>query len=239
MTIINTNARSLTPKIDSLIECFSELDVDIGIVTETWLKSGVELDLDLRDLEDGTGIAGFCLNRDPNPRTGVAHGGVAVFYKKSLGNMKVVDINNPEKFEILTVAGSIRGSARKIGIIAVYLPPNYSTGRANRAIEHVENIIIELRRKYTDPYLVLAGDFNQWPVEQALAEFGDMREVEVGPTRGTRSIDRVFCNMFRMILSSGTVPALETEADSPELAAVSDHRIAHFTAKLPVRQRQE
>ena len=34
--IINTNARSLCPKIDSLIDCFEELDVTLGVVTKTW-----------------------------------------------------------------------------------------------------------------------------------------------------------------------------------------------------------
>ena len=34
LTIINTNARSLCPKIESLIDLYEELEVDIGIVTE-------------------------------------------------------------------------------------------------------------------------------------------------------------------------------------------------------------
>ena len=39
-TIVNTNARSLCPKIHSLIDCFNELEADIAIITETWLTSG-------------------------------------------------------------------------------------------------------------------------------------------------------------------------------------------------------
>ena len=31
-------------KIDSLIDCFEELDVTLGVVTETWLASGESLD---------------------------------------------------------------------------------------------------------------------------------------------------------------------------------------------------
>ena len=37
VNIINTNARSLCPKIDSLVDCFEELNGTVGIVTETWL----------------------------------------------------------------------------------------------------------------------------------------------------------------------------------------------------------
>ena len=35
LTIINTNARSLCPKLDSLVNCFTELTADVGIITET------------------------------------------------------------------------------------------------------------------------------------------------------------------------------------------------------------
>ena len=33
LILINTNTRSLCPKMNSLIECFAELNVDIGVVT--------------------------------------------------------------------------------------------------------------------------------------------------------------------------------------------------------------
>ena len=82
LTLINTNARSLCPKLNSLIDCYEELEVDFGIITETWFKDGTDLDRDLSDLELGAGIASVVLNREPNASTGVAHGGVAVLYKK-------------------------------------------------------------------------------------------------------------------------------------------------------------
>ena len=85
ITIINTNACSLSPKIDSLLDCFSELEADIAVVTETWLQDGDSLDHDLADLEDGAGIASLTRNRDPHPVTGVSHGGVAILYKKRIG----------------------------------------------------------------------------------------------------------------------------------------------------------
>ena len=65
INIINTNARSLCPKIDSLIDCFEEMDVTLGIVTETWLADGESLDRDIQDLAKGAGLDMICLNRDP------------------------------------------------------------------------------------------------------------------------------------------------------------------------------
>ena len=36
-TLINCNARSLCPKLDSLVDCMGETEATIGVVTETWL----------------------------------------------------------------------------------------------------------------------------------------------------------------------------------------------------------
>ena len=235
LTVINTNARSLCPKIDSLIACFEELDADIAVVTETWFKDGRKLDDDLSDLELGAGLACVTLNRDPNPATGVAHGGVAVLSRKAVGSFKKIDsgIDNPECFEVLPVIGNLRGTVRKIVILAVYMPPNYNVPKANRCHDYIENVLISIRNKYRDPHIIVAGDFNQWPIQQALAEFVDLREVLVGPTRGDRSIDRIFSNMGRSVTHSGTVPPLETEAT---VAAQSDHKVAYMTATLPRRE---
>ena len=52
--MLNTNARSLSPKINSLIDSFTNLELDIAVVTESWLADGEGLDGDLVDLEHGT-----------------------------------------------------------------------------------------------------------------------------------------------------------------------------------------
>lgn len=74
INIINTNARSLCPKISSLIDCFEELNVMLGVVTEMWLTDGATLDEDLIDLERGSGLGAITLNRKLAVN-GVSHGG--------------------------------------------------------------------------------------------------------------------------------------------------------------------
>ena len=230
LTLINTNARSLCPKITSLVECFEEMCVDIAIVTETWFKDGQLLTDLTSDLELGAGIGMVTRNRDPNPQTGVAHGGVAVLFKKNIGSFKKIDIPNPDSFEVLPVIGTLMGTSRKMVVLAVYMPPNYTVPRSNLCLEYLENMIIEMKRRFTGPYIVLAGDFNQWPIDQALVEFPDVSEVQVGPTRGDRTIDRVFLNMGRAVDSAGTVPPLDSGHTE------SDHKIVHVTVKLNRQQ---
>ena len=56
MNIVNTNARSLCPKIHSLLDCFVELKIDLAILTETWLTDGEGLEEDIEDLREGSGL---------------------------------------------------------------------------------------------------------------------------------------------------------------------------------------
>ena len=79
ITIFNTNARSLCPKIGSFIDCFEGLTATVGVVTETWLSDGESLADDIADLAAGTGIGMVCRNRQANAR-GYSHGGVAVTF---------------------------------------------------------------------------------------------------------------------------------------------------------------
>ena len=63
--ILNTNARSITPKINSFIDTFRELEASIAIITETWLADGPSLADDIQDLVLGTGIDLISRNRPP------------------------------------------------------------------------------------------------------------------------------------------------------------------------------
>ena len=77
--IINTNARSLRPKITSFIDCFLNLALCLAIVSETWFANGERLKLETENLLLGHGLNMRCLNREPSIN-GLAHGGVAIIY---------------------------------------------------------------------------------------------------------------------------------------------------------------
>ena len=230
ITILNTNARSLCPKIESLIDCFDEMNGTIGVITETWLADGDTLQTDIEDLSNGAGLGLICLNREPN-QAGVAHGGVAVAYKNSACTMKKLDMPNPEKFEILVTLASLPGYSRKLITVACYLPPGYPVARGKAALAHIEDVVQEVKRQYKDPFIVVTGDFNQWDVAGALQDYPDLREADVGPTRKDRCLDRVFTNFERAVAESGSVPPLEVEPGAS--GAKSDHRVAYVTATLP------
>ena len=127
INLINTNARSLRPKKESLLDCFNETDADFAVLTETWLRDEHVQEL-AQDLTLGSGLGIVTKNRPPC-NNGVAYGGVGVVWRQAVGNFKEFVFRNPERFEILATAGSIRGHKRKFVIIGCYIPPGYTKQR--------------------------------------------------------------------------------------------------------------
>ena len=112
-TIINTNARSLCPKIRSLLDCFEDMTADLAFITETWLTEGDTLSEDLEDLSLGSGIGFLARCRPPGGR-GHSHGGIALAFKESTCNFKPLRETNPEAYEVMAAIGSLPGHVRKI-----------------------------------------------------------------------------------------------------------------------------
>ena len=202
--IINTNAQSLCPKVNSFIDCFNELDAQLAIVTETWFGDSPRLEQDLDDLLYATGIAMLTKNRAPVG--GVSYGGVAIAYRAASVQLQDLRYPNPDCFETIMAAGSMRGHSRKLVVIAAYMPPGDPVQRGRSCLKHISEMVSEAKRRFSEPMIVVSGDFNQWPIGNALADYVDLVEVDVGPTRGSRSIDRIFLNLGSAVVSKGTTP---------------------------------
>ena len=158
---------------------------------------------------------------------GRQYGGVAFFYRKLTSTFDNFPIVNPEGYEVLVAVGRVRGVKDKIGVITAYEPPNLSLAQARAMHEYISDVIMELKRRIPECCVVVAGDFNQWPIEEILDEHSDLSEVAHGPTRGHRAIDRTFTNFGRSITDSSTLEPLESEDGNP-----SDHRIAWTRAQF-------
>ena len=122
-----------------------------------------------------------------------------------------------------------RDKLEKTVVLACYIPPGYKKKRGEAALEHVSDVITEIKRRFKDPFIMIGGDFNQWDIWQALLDFGDISEVVVGCTRGSKSIDRLFTNCRRRLVKSGTIAPLESEDSELQ----SDHRVAYASFEIP------
>ena len=137
---------------------------------------------------------------------------------------------NPERYEVLTTVSTIAGHARKLVTIAAYIPPGYTVTRGRGCLSFISDLVIDAKRRYREPYLAISGDFNQWDAGQAIEDFLDISEVDVGPTRGLSTIDRIFVNFGNMVTDKGSVPPLDV--DPGDQGSPSDHRVAFAKCDL-------
>ena len=225
LSFINTNARSLTSKLASLNDCFEEKSLNFATISETWFQDGRDL-LELgEDLKAQYSLTHIHRNRDLTASNGRLYGGVAFVFRQSTSNFKKFDLVNPEGHEVLATVGNVAGIRGKIFVLSCYAPPNLSSTKAQEFIECVSDVIGEAKRLFNDCSIIISGEFNQWPLEEILAEHPELSEVNYGPTRGNKSIDRTIVNFGRSITESDTLPPLETDD-----GRVSDHRIAFAAA---------
>ena len=159
-SFVNTNARSLCPKIRSLLDCFSELHTNVAVLTETWLTTGPTLYKDIEDLRLGAGVGLLVRNRAAGPR-GNSHGGVAIAFRESTCTFRSIAIHNPQQFKVLAALGTVPGHPRKVLVLACYMPPGDNTLRGNSCLDFIQDLLVLLKRKYSNPYIILRGDFNQ------------------------------------------------------------------------------
>ena len=234
LRFINTNARSLEPKIRSLYDCFSEKQLHFATLTETWHQSNRSLADTLKEYSARFALEAIVRNRTVVATNGRSYGGVAFIYRKSVASFKQFPLVNQENFEVLATVGKVNGISGKIFALSVYAPPNMPAARAKLLIEYISDVIGEAKRKFEDCSLVISGDFNQWGIEDIVQDHPELVEVNYGPTRGDRAIDRTFVNFGRAITESGTLPPLETETGQP-----SDHKIAWAEARFQVAQQKQ
>ena len=179
---------------------------------------GKDTNLWLKDIKDDTGIA--CISRH-RPSRG---GGVAIFFDTKIIDLKRVPIPGNSKCEIVAAAGNLKDQSRRLAIICGYLPPSSKVAQVATFFETMENTIEKIKSSYPDPMIVVTGDMNGFDMKQALMEHPDVVELPLGPTRGTRDLDRCATNFSDCVT--------ETSIRGPLYSNVadSDHGIIHITA---------
>ena len=211
---------------ESLTDSMNELEADVAIVTETWLQDR-EVEDTVINLAGEHSLDSFLLNRQGDAPNGRQYGGVAVFSRNSSTKFSRVEIDNPEKFEVLCVAGKVNKLKEKAVIIAVYIPPNYPRVKADQCLDYIADVVAEAKRRFESPIITIGGDWNQWDVGKVIADHPDLCEVQHGPTRNDRKIDKFLVNFQRSIVESDTLPPLDDG-----LGRLSDHKLAFFKAKF-------
>ena len=227
-----TNARSLTNKIDSMVQNFNELGVSFGLVTESWLSTGEKLKHELDNLENGNGLGMIVRNRDRAISHNVTRydkskrtrgGGVVIAYRKAEANFKEVPIPG-NRFEAVAALGNFNGTKRKVLAISVYVPPKMLAKSYSTLTECVTNLIATIKTKESNPAIIIGGDFNKRDPTPITDPFPDLRVITTEATRKNETLDLVITNLHENVDAQVCAP-LRSSA-----GVESDHSIISVDA---------
>ena len=199
-----------------------ELKTDVCVITETWLRSNPFIEQVLDDFEQQYDYEFIRRDREDGRRGG----GVAICYNKKTIAMSRIRLP-PTKHEIVGAIGRRVGQRRKVAVLAVYLPPALRSDQLTRCLRDFNDCIVHIKQKYTDPYIVAAGDFNRTDTKTALAEHTDIVPVTTGPTRGAAVLDIVATNFNQQLVEAGTTDPIRSERDVP-----TDHLTVFMAFKM-------
>ena len=221
--VLLTNARSLSPKINSLHTFFREHELDFSLITESWLKDSALLDRDVIDLEWGTNLKIIYKNR-PRGRTGLRKvgGGVSIVFDKSKCSLKERKIEG-NKFELVLAVSKVGKIARQVAIFCVYLEPRMKVAEVAELCELLAEEILRLKAK-GDPLIMVGGDINRKDISEAFKDFPDIKRSNHAPTRGDACLDVMFSNSRH--INDSTWPPLETDS-----GIQSDHKCVLFDCR--------
>ena len=219
-----TNARSLSPKIHSLHTFFEEHDLDVALVTESWLKDGEILDRDVIDLEHGTGLKIIYRNRPKNARgLRKVGGGVSVIFKKGSCNLRERRIAG-NNFELVLAVGRVGRIEKQTAFFCVYIEPRMKACELKNLCDLIGREVLLLKAK-GDTLFFIGGDLNRRSLDDALADFPDIQQINHAPTRGDACLDIVYSNAPN--LNPSMWPPLETPT-----GVASDHDCVLITGHI-------
>ena len=223
INVLITNARSLSPKIESLQNNFETHDLDFALVTESWLNDGETLDKDIIDLEHGTDLKILYKNR-PRRTAGVRRvgGGVSIIFNKNRCNLRERKLRG-NNYELVAATGRVGKLARQVVIFCVYITPQMRVGDQKDLYEVINAEILSLKSS-GDPLIFIGGDLNHRNLDDSVGDFADIRRINFEPTRGTACLDVLYSN-------AGTIddkvwPPLQSLAGNK-----SDHSCVVFKVK--------
>ena len=206
--VLLANARSLLPKIDSLVDSFRNLDLNCAIITESWLRPGLDLEREIEEFEWGQKLQIIHKSRKRKGNK-TAGGGVALVFNKSFGCFSEFHIQN-NKFEIIAAIGTLPNSIRKIAVIGIYIPPRYNAANNISVLEKLAEVVSSIKLKYNNPLIITGGDYNKRDHSYAHENSPDMVQINTQPTRKEENLDVLYCNFIHDITELQTRPPLET-----------------------------
>lgn len=92
----------------------------------------------------------------------------------------------------------------------------------------MNDIIMAIKNKYNDPYLIIGGDFNRRNLKEATREYPEVRQIITGPTRADATLDIIATNFNDSLEDSGLLDPVFNLDDIE-----SDHKTVFAKHRMP------
>lgn len=139
-----------------LVENFNELELDVAIVAESWLKEGAAPNKDLTDLEHGEGIRVIHKSRKSQKGRN-AGGGIAIVYNKSKIKLSNRPMPGCGKTELVCADGKLHDNKRTVIVYGVYVTPKLNADKRKIYSIHYLRTLTRLKMRCVNHLLSSAG----------------------------------------------------------------------------------
>ena len=219
-----TNARSLWRKLPSLYDLFEEVGLAFSIVTETWFYSSPALDRVQNDALHGHGLDMINYTRKPEKQKNRG-GGVSIIFNKNKVSFSRYNAKTSGR-ELIVARGKILNNTRPCFVLAAYISTRLKPKQKNDFVENICLILLDLKTKFVDPLIIVAGDFNGADTSPIMTDFPDMSCNSSLPTRAGINLDYAITNLDSLEISLRG-PLVNLETGTP-----SDHDFLLHAAEL-------
>ena len=209
--ILAANIRGgLCNKLDELSAIFDNNFVDIGCISETWLKTSID--------DSALVISNYVCYRNDRA-DGRQGGGVAVYVKSNLSctHLHHYSVAGLETLWILCRYPRMPRSLSHILIGVIYHPPD---GNKHSMISHILDCLDQTSHQHPNLGIILVGDFNQLP-DQSIRAY-PLRQVVASATRGKALLDKIFTNMYDWYSTPANLPAVGSSDHAAVLMQTSN-----------------
>ncbi len=182
-TILNSNARSITEKVDELSIFLSLNNVQVCCITESWAKEGTP--------DSVYRLPGYeIFRKDRKDRVG---GGVMVHIKDDIPYTRWSELENDE-FESLWITISphkLPKSCSPLTFGFLYHPEHRTAPKHHYAIaQHMRQSLDYILTKRPNSGIILTGDFNKFPDRLITSSFSGLKQCVKFPTREEATLDK-------------------------------------------------
>ena len=178
------NARSLFPKIGSLVTDMNDRDVDVSFISEIWEQENKKKHQQkIEELIELNGLEYISTPRKKGKRGGVT----AIIANLHKFNLSKLNVKVPRKVEAvwgLLKAKVSEGKSLPIIVCAIYSPPDCK--RNAPLINHLTLTLQSLLKIHKNPGIILCGDRNHIEIPSLLSIESSLCQIVTQPTYRTK-----------------------------------------------------